>query len=85
MHLIRTTTSVFGASWLRDAGSPKADSSKDQRDVLRLEISTLLYAVTGFSILMLSVSGRLRNSAFGPDRVDNETPPFKVGKSNSMP
>jgi large subunit ribosomal protein L16 len=27
----------------------------------------------------------VRNPAFGPDRVDNETPPFKVGKSNSMP
>ena len=45
----------------------------------------LLYAVTGFSILMLSVSGRLRNPAFGPEGVDNETPPFKVGKSNLNP
>ena len=42
----------------------------------------LLYAVTVFSVFMLSVSGRLRREPFGVHRVANETPPFGTGITN---
>ena len=45
----------------------------------------LLYAVTVVSVLMLSVSGRLRNAPFGERRVINETPPFEIGITNPCP
>ena len=42
----------------------------------------LLYAVPVFSVFMLSVSGRLRRSPFGVNRVANETPPLGTGNTN---
>src|SRR6266704_2973586 len=42
----------------------------------------LLYAVTVYSVFMLSVSGRLRPRSFGDGRVANETPPLKTGNTN---
>ena len=42
----------------------------------------LLYAVTVFSVPLLSVSGRLRNGPSGGRGVANETPPLEIGDSN---
>src|SRR5690349_5694758 len=46
----------------------------------------LLYAVTGFSMVMLSVSGRrFRSPPFGAGGAANETPPLAMGTPNPGP